>query len=377
MFDMNPTNNDNPRQETTGHDLSQQGDIRRDHNSNDLATFLAQANAINQSVPQTSHNATSHDTSQQVTPSQDNSRPGTIKRDMERQVATEENEEPNTEESEKAPDSLSQGSLEPKSLNLDSMSQNSPYRSSLRRSLWIEIDQTVHELEQRGIKRTVRSIQRYCKKGKLTCKLVPTENAVRYLIERTSIDAFVKRHNQTMPSTGFESSLNDKEAIPETNDLRQSEIAQTHLAQSNQQSELILSLKDQQINMLTKQLEITNKQLDMKDEQISAMLERDHETNVLIQNLQNLVALPSGGPSTMHPNAAMASNDDQASTTRVTDIQQFNINTWPKPDNQPKQQTHEVGEVGEVGIPQSGENRHESMKVFTLFGYAKTRSVWR
>jgi len=137
-----------------------------------------------------------------------------------------------------------------------------------------------------------------------SCQLAPTENGVRYLIKQKSIGEFVKRHNQTMPSTGFGSRSEGGERVIEQGAIPQSELAESHVAQSNQQTELILSLKDQQIDMLKSQLEITNKQLDMKDEQISAMLERDHETNVLIQNLQNLVALPSGDSNRNDPSIA-------------------------------------------------------------------------
>ena len=57
----------------------------------------------------------------------------------------------------------------------------------------------------------------------------------------------------------------------------------------------IIGIKDDQITFLKSQLDIANKQIEMKDEQINTMLERDHETNVLIQNLQRLMALPEAG----------------------------------------------------------------------------------
>ena len=73
----------------------------------------------------------------------------------------------------------------------------------------------------------------------------------------------------------------------------------------------ILTLKDEQISLLSSQLDTANKQIAIKDEQIGAMIERDHETNVLIQNLQQLVALPEARARTQEqPNPVDLSNID-------------------------------------------------------------------
>jgi len=41
------------------------------------------------------------------------------------------------------------------------------------------------------------------------------------------------------------------------------------------------------VDFLKEEIRVKNKQLEVKDTQIAAMLERDHETNVLIRGLQN------------------------------------------------------------------------------------------
>ena len=56
----------------------------------------------------------------------------------------------------------------------------------------------------------------------------------------------------------------------------------------------IISIKDEQIDMLQSQVATANIQIAMKDEQIGEMLERGHETNHLIQNLQRMIGLPEG-----------------------------------------------------------------------------------
>ena len=163
---------------------------------------------------------------------------------------------------------------------------------------WVDIETTSEILRDEGVVRTIRTIQRMCKRGDLVARLVPTENGVRYLIERGSIYEFVERHNQMMPSGKLTASSdamgekrsNDGQPISQTermgNSQQVAEEKQVHLQE-------ILSMKKDQIEFLKGQLDLANEQLRVKDEQISTMLERDHETNILIQNLQQLMALPA------------------------------------------------------------------------------------
>ena len=68
---------------------------------------------------------------------------------------------------------------------------------------WLDVEQAAELLKERGISRTIRTIQKMCKRGDLTARLVPTENSVRYIISDQSIDEFVDRHNKKLPSGGF------------------------------------------------------------------------------------------------------------------------------------------------------------------------------
>ncbi len=168
---------------------------------------------------------------------------------------------------------------------------------------WLDVEQAAELLKERGISRTIRTIQKMCKRGDLNARLVPTENGVRYIISDLSIDEFVERHNEKLPSGGFEPKAINDDVVVEQNSNPTNvgnepiEVnAPTSQTEQNPAPHLkeIIELKDQHIAMLQSQVETANTQIAVKDEQIGAMLERDHETNVLIQNLQNLVALPEG-----------------------------------------------------------------------------------
>ena len=166
---------------------------------------------------------------------------------------------------------------------------------------WVDIETTDELLREEGITRTIRTIQRMCKRGDLAARLVPTENGVRYLIERGSIYEFVERHNQIMPSgkgkdevlenisiKNYSRDSSEQNAAENSSPKQSADIGEnaTHLKE-------VLSMKDEQLDFFKEQLNLANDQLRVKDEQIITMLERDHETNILIQNLQQLMGLPS------------------------------------------------------------------------------------
>ena len=191
---------------------------------------------------------------------------------------------------------------------------------------WLDIEETQKVLISHGISRTPRSLQRICKKGQLKCHLVPTETGTRYLVTVTSIKDFVKRHNEKMPSgdgpdiadattrtpTIPPSQKGDLEVTPRSTDAEnQLEVDPisgdaTHTYHSGHAREII-SLKDEQIALLQSQLGTANHQLQVKDEQISTMQEREHETNVLIQNLQRLVPMLAAPD---RPNTDLGSRDE-------------------------------------------------------------------
>ena len=171
---------------------------------------------------------------------------------------------------------------------------------------WLDVEQVAERLRSRGVSRTIRTIQKMCKRGDLTARLVPTENGVRYIISDQSIDDFIKRHNEKLPTGGLGSeqhstarTLNGSVRTDQTNELVQTpqmNDAQPAEAGKGVADHLreIIDIKNEQIAMLQSQVETANAQISVKDEQIATMHERDHETNILIQNLQGLVALPHG-----------------------------------------------------------------------------------
>src|ERR1700722_18836168 len=55
----------------------------------------------------------------------------------------------------------------------------------------LTIDEALERYARAGLPRTPRSIQRYCAKGHLQCRLIETEFGEKYLIAPTSVDKHI------------------------------------------------------------------------------------------------------------------------------------------------------------------------------------------
>jgi hypothetical protein len=180
--------------------------------------------------------------------------------------------------------------------------------------------------EAAGHPRTLRTLQRYCESGHLDAQKIATTTGDRYLVtpqsverhiaqieELTSLDPVATRRDAPrLAATGRDGSRPvATEAMPQaiSHESQPTEIAtgadgerqgptgddghrqratadkdqwyQTHLEREVERLE-----EDREF--LREQIKVKDKQIAVKDEQIATMLEREHETNILIQGLQKL-----------------------------------------------------------------------------------------
>jgi hypothetical protein len=66
----------------------------------------------------------------------------------------------------------------------------------------LSIDDALERDTRAGHPRTPRSVQRYCAKGHLQCRLVETAIGEKYLIEPTSVDKHIAYIEEVAPATG-------------------------------------------------------------------------------------------------------------------------------------------------------------------------------
>jgi hypothetical protein len=70
----------------------------------------------------------------------------------------------------------------------------------------LSIDEALDRYTRAGHPRTPRSVQRYCAKGHLHCRLVETSFGEKYLIAPDSVDKHIAYIEEVTPATGRDAS---------------------------------------------------------------------------------------------------------------------------------------------------------------------------
>jgi hypothetical protein len=154
----------------------------------------------------------------------------------------------------------------------------------------LNIDEALERYTRAGLPRTPRSIQRYCAKGHLECRLIETSFGEKYLISPESIDkhiAYIEEVRPVATGHGMPRQVATDVAPEKLNDEPQQEGTT-----SDDQSRHVATSSDAD-NRYVARLENDNEflrgQLTVKDKTIEALLERDRETNHLIAGLQRML----------------------------------------------------------------------------------------
>ena len=164
----------------------------------------------------------------------------------------------------------------------------------------LSIEDALTRYEQAVLPRTPRSIQRYCTKGDLDCHRVETPFGEKFLITPESVDrhiAYIKEVRLVATShdlsrhaaTDVAGENKDKElrheAATSTDERRQptTEDSLSRLVAGNSDalSRYVAHLEGENAYL--------REQNTVKDGQIGALLERDRETNLLINGLQRML----------------------------------------------------------------------------------------
>ena len=139
----------------------------------------------------------------------------------------------------------------------------------------LTIDEALERYARAGLPRTPRSVQRYCAKGHLQCRLIETEFGEKYLIAPHSVDkhiAYIEEVRLTATSPDL------------------SRPVATELVE---QLEKRLGEKDGEIQFLRTEVAV-------KNDQIKDLTERARETNHLIAGLQKMLTPLLGRPEENH-----------------------------------------------------------------------------
>src|SRR4051794_40902305 len=70
----------------------------------------------------------------------------------------------------------------------------------------LSIEEALERYARAGLPRTPRSVQRYCAKGHLDCRLIETSFGEKYLITPASVDKHIAYIAEVTPATGRDTS---------------------------------------------------------------------------------------------------------------------------------------------------------------------------
>src|SRR5580700_2076702 len=165
----------------------------------------------------------------------------------------------------------------------------------------LTIDEALERYARSVLPRTPRSIQRYCAKGHLQCRLIETEFGVKYLIAPASVDkhiAYIEEVRLTATSPDLSrhaatsrdvSRLVATTVVPEESQDEPQQEAPTGADKSR-------PVATAYVERLESENEFLRGQIGVKDNTIAALLERDRETNHLIAGLQKMLTPLLGRP---------------------------------------------------------------------------------
>jgi hypothetical protein len=155
----------------------------------------------------------------------------------------------------------------------------------------LSVDRAAELYATAGFPRTVRAIQKYCALSKLDCHKVETETGEKYLVAPYSVARHISyiKEVRTVANGRDDSRTDANVRTMENNDQPPSLQAATKPEQSRTDANVRAS-DERYVGRLEQENSFLRAQVDRKDEQISALLERDRETNTLIHRLQGMLA---------------------------------------------------------------------------------------
>jgi len=173
----------------------------------------------------------------------------------------------------------------------------------------LSIEQVAELYAKAGHPRTPRAIQKYCALSKLDCHKVETETGEKYLVAPYSVERHIAYINEVRTvATNRDQSRTAANVRAMENKAEELPPLATNTPEQSRTDATVRASDDRYIRRLEDDNEFLRGQLAAKDVTISALLERDRETNHLIAGLQKMLTPLLGGvgdapkpPSEMQP----------------------------------------------------------------------------
>jgi len=184
---------------------------------------------------------------------------------------------------------------------------------------WLSVPEAVAYCADKGLSRNIKTVRRWAQRShtrpenaEVLVRAQDTENGFRYVIEQISLDRKIAQELEfEAKRNGADTPAPDPTGPDTPGPSHTEETAKTHDLAAEDMSEPVRTDPDTPVRRLEvasigddflkdqigqKDIQITelNRQLERRDEQIMTMLERDRETNHLINGLQEALSQSLG-----------------------------------------------------------------------------------
>ena len=158
----------------------------------------------------------------------------------------------------------------------------------------LTIDEALERYARAGLPRTPRSVQRYCAKGHLQCRLIETEFGEKYLIAPASVDKHIAYIEEvSLAATSPDLSRHAATSRDKSRHVATTDAPGESLDEPRQEAPTGTDRSRPVATAYVERLESENVflrgQIGVKDEQIKDLTERARETNHLIAGLQKML----------------------------------------------------------------------------------------
>lgn len=157
----------------------------------------------------------------------------------------------------------------------------------------LSIEEAAERYDHAGHPRTPRSIQRYCAKSHLDCRRMETPFGEKFLITPASVAKHIAYIEEVRPTaTGRDMPRRVATSVagqPGDDELR-------HGVSTSHDQSRPAAADTRYVERLEGDNEFLRGQIAVKDTTIAALLERDRETNILVNQLQRMLAPLLGRP---------------------------------------------------------------------------------
>ena len=172
--------------------------------------------------------------------------------------------------------------------------QPRPDANTDERAYTLTVEDVLLRYEAAGHARTSRAIQKYCARGDLDCLKEETTYGRRYRITPASVVRHLEQIEQTSQAKDRDHSRLDASVRVLENETSTEQKGDPPVREQPRPAapeDRYVGLLESENVFLRDQIDRKDHQIEQRDTQIEAMIERDRETNILIEQLQRRIPM--------------------------------------------------------------------------------------